>query len=284
LAESASRKQRPAPAPAAAEARPPLKGARPRRTNGKQAPAEGRDDGAMEWVKSLGGAILLFFVIRTFLVTAYSIPSESMERSLLVGDYLMANNALFGATLPFTEVKLPSLRDPRRGEIVVFRPEYNEPRIDVVKRVIGVPGDTLRMENQVLYRNGERVDEPYASYQQGFDTPISSGGAQLMDPTVRTELYGAQNHVPLLVSGVEPSTYSPTRNSWGPLVIPDGHYWFMGDNRYDSIDSRFYGFVPRKNIRGRPLFVYYSYNADDSDRALPMLTDIRWSRIFTVIR
>jgi signal peptidase I len=81
-----------------------------------------------------------------------------------------------------------------------------------------------------------------------------------------------------------PPPETPTIDDWGPFAIPMGHYWMMGDNRYDSVDSRFYGFVPRKNIRGRPLFVYYSYNADDSDRPLPALTDIRWSRIGTVIR
>ncbi len=238
----------------------------------------------MEWVKSLGGAILLFFVIRTFMVTAYSIPSESMENSLLVGDYLMANNALFGATLPFTDVKLPSLRDPRQGEIVVFRPEYNQPRIDVVKRVIGVPGDTLRMEEGVLYRDGERVDEPYASYEQGFDAPIASGGAQLMDPTVRTELYGAQNHHPLLVSSVDPAAYNPTRNTWGPLVVPEGHYWLMGDNRDQSLDSRFMGPVPRRVIRGKPLFIYFSYDKR-SARPFPRpITAARWGRIGDVVR
>ena len=238
----------------------------------------------MEWVKSIGGAILLFFAIRTFIVTAYSIPSESMERSLLVGDFLMANNALFGATLPFTEIKLPSVRDPRAGEIVVFRPEYNEPRIDVVKRVIGVPGDTLRMEDQVLYRNGERLDEPYARYEQGFDAPISNGGAQLMDPTVRAELYGAQNHFPLLAPGVERSSYAPTRNNWGPLVVPEGYYWLMGDNRDHSLDSRFMGPVPRRVIRGKPLFIYFSYDKR-ADRPFPRpLTAARWGRIGDRVR
>ncbi|HST63329.1 MAG TPA: signal peptidase I, partial [Longimicrobium sp.] len=207
------------------------------KARGKSAPVADAGGTAWEWLKSVGAAILLFFVIRTFLITAYSIPSESMEETLLVGDYLMANNALFGATIPFTDVKLPALRDPRRGEIVVFRPTYNEPQIDVVKRVIGTPGDTLQMANGVLFRNGQRTAEPYAHYDQGFDEPIEMEGFGLMDPNIRPEAYGAKNHLPLLLSTVNPRQYRPSRNNWGPLVVPAGHYWLMGDNRDQSLDS-----------------------------------------------
>ncbi|HVH12085.1 MAG TPA: signal peptidase I [Longimicrobium sp.] len=235
---------------------------------------------AWEWFKSVGAAVLLFFVIRTFIITAYSIPSESMERTLLVGDYLMANNALFGATLPFTDVKLPALRDPRRGEIVVFRPAYNEPQIDVVKRVVGVPGDTLQMANAVLFRNGERVDEPYAHYDQGFDEPIDMEGFGVQDPNIRPEAYGAKNHLPLLVSSVDPRQYRPSRNNWGPLVVPEGHYWLMGDNRDQSLDSRYMGPIPRRTIRGKPLFIYYSYDKRDAEAGFPrFVTAARWGRI-----
>lgn len=235
---------------------------------------------AWEWFKSVGAAVLLFFVIRTFVITAYSIPSESMERTLLVGDYLMANNALFGATLPFTDVKLPALRDPRRGEIVVFRPAYNEPQIDVVKRVVGVPGDTLQMANAVLFRNGERVDEPYAHYDQGFDEPIDMEGFGVMDPNIRPEAYGAKNHLPLLVSSLDQRQYRPSRNNWGPLVVPEGHYWLMGDNRDQSLDSRFMGPIPRRTIRGKPLFIYYSYDKRDAEAGFPrFVTAARWGRI-----
>jgi signal peptidase I len=283
VADSTSRKGRPAPtAPAGADTRGELRGARARRKPGVRTAREEKD-GLLEWVKSIGGAILLFLVIRTFLITAYSIPSESMEESLLVGDYLMANNALFGATLPFTEVKLPSLRDPRQGEIVVFRPDYNYPRIDVVKRVIGIPGDTLRMVDRTLFRNGERVDEAYAQYEDGTDQPIGAAGG-LMDPTVVAARYGAQNHLPLLAPGTDRASYFPTRNSWGPVVIPEGHYWLMGDNRDHSLDSRFMGPVTRRTIRGKPLFIYFSWDKR-ADTAFPRpLTAARWGRIGDRIR
>jgi signal peptidase I len=248
----------------------------------KAAPAGPVDPGgvAWEWFKSIGAAVLLFLVIRTFLITAYSIPSESMEKTLLVGDYLMANNALFGATLPFTHVKLPALRDPHRGEIVVFRPTYNEPQIDVVKRVIGIPGDTLQMVDKVLFRNGQRAVEPFAHYDQGTDQPIEMEGFGIMDPNIRPEAFGAKNHLPILHPSVDARQYHPSRNNWGPVVVPAGHYWLMGDNRDQSLDSRFMGPIPRKVIRGKPLFIYYSYDKKDIDAAFPrFVTAARWGRI-----
>jgi signal peptidase I len=255
------------------------------KARGKSAPAADAGGTAWEWIKSIGAAILLFFVIRTFLITAYSIPSESMEETLLVGDYLMANNALFGATIPFTDVKLPALRDPRRGEIVVFRPTYNEPQIDVVKRVVGTPGDTLQMANAVLFRNGQRVTEPYAQYEQGYDEPIEMEGFGVMDPSIRPEAYGAKNHLPILAGSVDPRQYRPSRNNWGPIVVPAGHYWLMGDNRDHSLDSRYMGPIPRRTVRGKPLFIYYSYDKRDADASFPrFITAARWGRIGEGIR
>jgi signal peptidase I len=222
----------------------------------------------MEWMKSIAIAVLLFLVIRTFLVTAYSIPSESMESTLLVGDFLMANNAVFGATLPFTDVRLPSLRDPRRGEIVVFRPEYNQPVIDVVKRVVAVPGDVIEMRDRVVYINGEAIEEPYLHPPMRPDDPLDRLGPQ-----------GYQWHLAHLAPGADASAYRPTRNTWGPLVVPAGGYFMMGDNRDQSLDSRYVGFIPRSVIRGKPLFIYFSYDRL-SDRPSPRpLTAARWGRI-----
>jgi signal peptidase I len=260
-----------------------LRGTRERKgKKGGKAP-EANDGGPLEGLKSILIAVLLFFVIRTFIVTAYSIPSESMENTLLVGDYLMANNALFGATIPFTDIKLPALRDPHRGEIVVFRPGYNDPQIDVVKRVIGVPGDTLQMANGVLFRNGDRVTEPYAHYDEAYDTPIPLEGFGIMDPTVRPEAYGARNHLPLLLPHVNAATYRPSRNNWGPLVVPAGHYWLMGDNRDQSLDSRYMGPIPRRVIRGKPLFIYYSFDKNAGAPFPAFITAARWKRIGTPI-
>lgn len=268
-----------------AELRGTLRGTRDRKGAKKDAkPAADSGGGPLEGLKSILVAVLLFFVIRTFIVTAYSIPSESMEETLLVGDYLMANNALFGATIPFTDVKLPALRDPRRGEIVVFRPGYNEPQIDVVKRVIGTPGDTLQMSNGQLFRNGDRVAERYAHFDETADSPIPLEGFGMMDPNVRPEAYGARNHLPLLLPSVDKRAYQPTRNTWGPLVIPAGHYWLMGDNRDQSLDSRFMGPIPRRTIRGKPLFIYYSFDKQLGAPFPAFITAARWGRIGTPIR
>lgn len=260
-----------------------LRGSRGRKSSRKGDKAAPDAGGPLEGLKSILIAVLLFFVIRTFIVTAYSIPSESMEETLLVGDYLMANNALFGATLPFTDIKLPALRDPRRGEIVVFRPAYNEPQIDVVKRVVGVPGDTLQMTDGVLFRNGDRVNERYAHYDEAYDTPIPLEGFGLVDPTVVPEAYGAKNHLPLLLPSVDGQDYRPTRNNWGPLVVPAGHYWLMGDNRDQSLDSRYMGPIPRRTIRGKPLFIYYSFDKQAGAPFPAFITAARWRRIGTAI-
>jgi signal peptidase I len=294
VSNSRSRNEPRTPALAAAsgepEARADLKGRLRSKERDKKAKKDARaaslepnHGGPLEGLKSVLVAVLLFFVIRTFVVTAYSIPSESMESTLLVGDYLMANNALFGATIPFTDVRLPALRDPKRGEIVVFRPTYNEPQIDVVKRVIGVPGDTLQMANGALFRNGDAVKEPYARFDLALDDAIPLEGFGMMDPTIRPEAYGAKNHLPLLLSTVDPRGYRPTRDSWGPLVIPAGHYWLMGDNRDQSLDSRFMGPIPRRTIRGKPLFIYYSFDKQAGAPFPAFITAARWKRIGTPI-
>jgi signal peptidase I len=150
----------------------------------------------------------------------------------------------------------------------------HDPTPTLVKRLVGTPGDTLYMRNGVLYVNG-------IAQRQGFGTnaPVNPEMANVVDP-----LFDWQKKVGLKTSRFGPAPAQPTHDNWGPVVVPSGKLFMMGDSRYNSKDSRYWGFVPRENVRGKPLFVYYSYNADDSDRPLPMLTDIRWSRIGHLIR
>ena len=255
--------------------------ARPTAARGEtgDAAGEGEKDGkkkgseAAEWAKSLGIAVVLFLVIRTFLIQAFSIPSGSMENTLLIGDYLMANNAIYGAHIPFTDTRLPAFRDPRHGDIVVFRPTYNDPVIDVVKRVIGEPGDTVQMRDGAVLRNGRPLSEPYAVRLGTPDRPMDRFGPG-----------GYEWHLGAMPAGSGGEAYAPTRDNWGPLVVPAGHYFLMGDNREASLDSRYMGFIPRGVIRGKPLFIYFSYDPN-SDRAFPrFLTAARWGRIGSVIR
>jgi signal peptidase I len=200
-----------------------------------------------------------------------------MIPTLLVGDWLFVNKAIFGAHVPFSHASLPAYREPRRNDVVVFVSPFqadedslgHDPTPTLVKRLVGTPGDTLYMRNAVLYVNG-------IAQRQGFGTTPTANPelANSVDP-----LFNWQKKVGLKASRFGPAPAQPTHDSWGPFVVPPGKLFMMGDSRYNSKDSRYWGFVPRENVRGKPLFVYYSYNADDSDRPLPMLTDIRWSRI-----
>ncbi len=216
-----------------------------------------------EWLKSLGIALVIWFVLRTLLIEAFRIPSSSMEHTLLVGDFLFVNKALYGAELPLIHTHLPAIREPRLGDIVVFD-SRTELGVKVVKRLVGVPGDTLQMKNNVLWRNGVAQHENYVEH---VDSLSDTSAPEMRDWQVN-----------YLLPGVNRAAYRPSRDNWGPLVVPQGQYFVMGDNRDNSYDSRYWGFVPRSVIRGRPLFIYYSFD-HESWRALPFLTAIRWGRI-----
>lgn len=213
---------------------------------------------AWEWTKSFLIAFGLFLIIRTFLVEAFRIPTGSMENTLLVGDFLLVNKAVFGTGVPGTDVRLPALAQPRRGDIIVFAPPHERGK-NYVKRLIGIPGDTLEMQNGLLYLNGRPQDEPYVRHSGSGDTYASSMFWQCD--------YSAR------IGGA----CSPTRDNWGPLVVPAGRFFLLGDNRDDSEDSRYWGLVERDAIKGRPLFIYYSFEAGSG--AAPWITGIRWHRI-----
>jgi signal peptidase I len=221
-----------------------------------------------EWTKSIAVALVVWFLLRTFLLEAFSIPSSSMERTLLVGDFLFVNKALYGAEVPVVHSRLPAIREPERGEIIVFD-SVEEENLKVVKRLIGVPGDTIGMVDGRLQRNGVEVPEPYI---------IPADPTLGVDPLQRARMRAWQlRHVP---AGVDTAAYHPDTRSWGPIVVPPDSYFVMGDNRGDSYDSRYWGFLPRLNVRGTPMFIYYSYDRS-SWKPIPMLSAVRWGRIFS---
>jgi len=222
-----------------------------------------------DWAKSIAVALVVWFFLRTFLVEAFRIPSGSMENTLLIGDFLFVNKLLYGAEVPLIHKRLPAIREPRRGDILVFD-SVEEKGLKVVKRLIGVPGDTLSMESGQLYRNGKSVEEPWA---------IRTDPAANADPLQREQMRHWQ--VRHLVSGVKADSYHPDLNNWGPIVVPSDSFFMMGDNRDGSYDGRYWGFLPRDNVRGRPLLVYYSFNGN-TYKPLPFFTNIRWGRIFTM--
>jgi signal peptidase I len=221
---------------------------------------------AAEWAKSIAIAVVLFVLLRSFLVQTFVITSGSMENTLLVGDMLLVNRAAIGSKIPFTNIRVPGYADPHRYDVLVFDPPHEED-LKLVKRLIGLPGDTLSMRNRVLYLNGEAVDEPYLKHSEHND----------------------ENHPWMvwqrdyLLDPQRASNYKPTRDNWGPLVIPEDRYFMLGDNRETSFDSRYWGLLEGWRLEGRAVFTYFSYNKE-SYRPFPWLREIRWDRVGRGIR
>lgn len=253
---------------------------------GKARPFAQQSPARVIWenVKGLAGVVIIFLLFRAFLVEAYRIPSGSMIPTLLVGDWLFVNKLTYGPHIPFTGASLPGYREPQKGDVVVFVSPYqadqaaigDDPTPTLVKRLVGTGGDTLFMRKALLYVNGVPERRPAGAIDPQLQTAAT--------PDYPDPLFDWQKKVEITGSRFGAPPQQPTHDNWGPIVVPSKHIFMMGDNRYDSKDSRYWGFVPRENVRGRPMFVYYSYNADDSDRPLPFITDIRWSRIGHWIR
>src|SRR5204862_2300089 len=189
-----------------------------------------------EYFESIVIAVILALFVRTWVVQAFKIPTGSMENNLLIGDHLLVNKFIFGPTpLAIGRATLP-VRPIRRGDIVVFKyPE--EPDRDFIKRVIGLPGETVEVRAKKVYINGKALNEPYAHYLEPVATP-------------------SEFHE---VTSVE------FRDRYGPVTVPPNHYFVMGDNRDNSQDSRYWGFLPREYIKGRALILYWSYEAERED-------------------
>jgi signal peptidase I len=198
-----------------------------------------------EYFESIVVAVILALFIRTFVVQAFKIPTGSMEPNLLVGDHLLVNKFVFApAASAFERAVLP-MREIRRGDIIVFKfPE--EPERDFIKRVIGLPGDIIELKNRELSINGQRQDEPYAHYL----FPQGEG---------------------------DESTTQDVRERYGPVTVPAEHYFMMGDNRDNSQDSRYWGFLPAHYVKGRALMIYWSF--ESTDGLASIVTGTRWSRL-----
>ena len=221
--------------------------------------------------------ILLLFGTTT-LAQAFVIPSGSMEDTLLVGDHLLVDKLAYAPHDAGTAKLLP-YSDIKRGDIIVFRYPVDI-KETFVKRVMGVPGDRIHLENRRVFLNGHPLDEPYVAYKH------SPSGYADNFPTAPVDYPLFPQAVRMLAENVE----------HGEVVVPPGHYFAMGDNRDNSSDSRYWGFVPRENIIGKPLVIYWSYEASTDDLTspgvgLPHLIDMvihfptktRWSRTFRLI-
>ena len=197
-----------------------------------------------EYTEAIAMAVLMALFFRQFALQAFRIPSSSMEDTLLVGDFLFVNKFLYGAQVPFTDLRLPAVRQPQRGDIIVFKSPTDGR--DFIKRCVAVAGDTVAVRGKKLYINGEEQIEPYAVHKV----------AQLQQPQ-----HGR-------------------RDFMDKRVIPNGHIFMMGDNRDNSSDSRFWGPLPLDNVKGKAMFIYFSVDTSKGwYRPMP-----RFSRIFDVIR
>jgi signal peptidase I len=226
---------------------------------------------AREYFESIVIAVILALFIRTFVVQAFKIPTGSMERNLLIGDHLLVNKFVYGPSLSSAERATLPDRNVRRGDVVVFKyPE--DPERDFIKRVIGLPGETVQVKAKKVLINGQPIEEPYVHYEQP----------------------------PLGVPDRNEVTSSDVREEYGPVTVPQDHYFVMGDNRDNSQDSRYWGFLPREYIKGRALLVYWSYESERADYVgqdglnqrvegifsviVHFFTRTRWDRLFHIIR
>ncbi len=184
-------------------------------------------------------ALIAATLIRGFFFQAFEIPSGSMEPTLLVGDHILVNKFIYGIRIPFTGLRWPQLRKPVRGDIVVFVYPVDRSK-DFIKRVIGVSGDTVEIINKTVFINGQEVEDPHAHFHS---------------------------------NSIYPGDEVP-RDNMGPIKVPDGALFVMGDNRDNSYDSRFWGFVPLRDVVGEPAIIYWSSRN---------IIDVRWSRFLKVI-
>lgn len=227
--------------------------------------------------------LAIFLGTRVALAEAYRIPSGSMEPTLQVGDWLFVNKLKFGPHIPFTHsTSLPGYSAPARNDVVVFVSPAQDPAIRIspddstptlVKRIAGVAGDTLMMRHGELLVNG--VVSP--RYNDVFVLPDSIGDQP-------QPLFQWQRSLAVSGSRFGAPVASPSTHEWGPIVVPSGTYFMIGDNRDNSVDSRYYGPVARDRIRGTPMFVYYSYDQNEGIDYLRAVTGIRWRRLGTWIR
>ena len=209
---------------------------------------------AVEYARSFFPIFLIVLLLRAFLVEPFRIPSGSMMPTLLVGDFILVNKFSYGIRVPVTKTKFIEVGEPQRGDIVVFRWPV-DPRLDYIKRVVGLPGDRIRYQNKTLHINGKPVpveaDGPYQPEGSGMRALGSIKGSE--------SLGGVKHSV--LVNPMAPDFSSGCRFlEYREATVPDGHFLMVGDNRDDSNDGRCWGFVPEENLVGKAFFIWMSWD------------------------
>jgi signal peptidase I len=240
----------------------------------------------VEFLASLAAVLVTGLFIITFVVQAFEIPSSSMEDTLLIGDHVFVNRIQFAPQTASVGPLLP-YRQVRHGDIVVFlHPDAAYLGTYVVKRIIGVPGDRIHLRNGEVYRNGEKLNEPYINHDRDEPSDFYRNNFPAVPPS-------DPNISPIW------ETELPSHIQGDDLVVPPDHYFAMGDHRGVSLDSRYWGFIPKENIIGRPMFIYWSFETpsdqyrktDFGDRigflahvVLHFFDETRWGRTLKVVR
>ena len=210
--------------------------------------AEKQKSAAREYAEAIIIALILALFIRTFIVQAFKIPSGSMLQTLLIGDHILVSKFIYGIKNPLTDAVLVPIKTPKRGDIVVFKYPKN-PELDYIKRVIATGGETVEIKEKKIFINGEPIEDPYGEFR---------------DPHIL------------------PATEGP-RDNFGPVTVPEGHIFVMGDNRDNSYDGRFWGFVSLNAVRGKAFIIYWSWDVKQSLLSWNRFASIRWSRIGDIL-
>ena len=208
--------------------------------------AETKKSTLREYIEAFAIAILLAIFIRTFIVQAFKIPSGSMLPTLQIGDHLLVSKCIYGMKIPFSGTTLIPMKSPERSDVIVFK-YPRDPSVDYIKRVVGLPGETLKIINKQVYINGKAIEDSHAHFS-------------------------SQNILP-----------GSPRDNLSPITIPEGKVFVMGDNRDNSHDSRFWGFVDQKNILGKAFIIYWSWDIETPLLSLDRLTSVRWGRLADII-
>ncbi len=180
-----------------------------------------------EYAKAIITALILAMLIRAYIIQAFKIPSGSMTPTLLIGDHILVNKFLYGTKIPFSGKRVFMFKKPERGDIIVFKYPEN-PSKDFIKRVVAAEGDVIESKNKIIHVNGSKVNEPYARHTDSSMRPM----------------------------GIEP------RDNFGPVIVPKNKYFVMGDNRDQSYDSRYWGYVDIKDVKGKALILYWSWDSE----------------------
>lgn len=228
----------------------------------RQANRQPKGETRLEGVASICATLVMGLFVLTFIFQNFLIPSSSMASTLKVGDHVMADRELLAPRSNW--MPLLPYRDLKRGDVAVFYkpiPEADGSHMTLVKRVVGIPGDRIHLRNGVVYLNGVAQNEPYAAKPT----------ADIYDPYVDDFPSVPPGDRPGVTAAWALTLQQSLQN--GDLVVPSGHYFMMGDNRDRSLDSRYWGFVPRENIIGRPLFVYWSFDMPENDELKPSTSE-----------